>query len=97
MNQPAKEVISEISRLAAKRNNLLNELSASLDVEGVWPDAFEGGQRCRLRACETGYTWQQARAGNRPEINSAYLQRDDGVCFPITSDQFYQLAREFRT
>lgn len=103
MSSAAQAKLSEVQRLSDKRNTLLNELGVSLEVQAIWPEAFEGGQRCRLRAQETGDTWQNARNWHkspglykRPEITSAYLQRDDGVCFPLTSDQFYQLAKEFR-
>jgi hypothetical protein len=99
-NMSAESALNSLKELSDKRNNLLEELGNSLLVQKIWPEAFANGQRVTLRAVETAHIWQQARTrpfNRRPAITSAYLERTDGVRFTLTSNQFYQLAKEFNS
>ena len=91
----AIELARKLSEMEDHKAALSKELTASLMVQEVWPEAFEGGCSTKLCARETLRTMQQAekdrKAGKVPELQRCYLKRSDGVEFELDAATYWTL------
>ena len=91
----ALDLARKLSALEEEKARLSKELTASLMIQEVWPDAFKEGNSCKLCARETVRTMQQAekdhKVGKVPELQRCYLKRSDGVEFELNAETYWTL------
>jgi len=89
--QEIDRLVGEIGKKQKTRDKLLHQLTNSLFIKSIWPNAFKDGSSCKVVApLQTGHNWQQFERG-KLEIDGAFIVRmDDNERFYLTPQQFRQ-------
>jgi hypothetical protein len=100
MNPEIRKLTARIKRLQARSAEVQAELTVSLAIKEVWPEAWKGDSTVTICAREVVRTMQQAlrdrKRGKTPELQECYLLRSDGIRFPLTS-KVYWMLKELET
>jgi len=83
------ELLNNLHRLEEEKNVLLKQLSESLRIKRIWPEAFNGGMTCGMRSMRKLDIW---RSGEK--ICLAWFERQDGEKYILTRKQLSELVDE---
>ncbi len=85
-NDHILELLENLTVLEERKAELLTKLKQATIMQWIWPDAFDDGQKCRLK-----YRTKSTNHGHK--IIIAYLERDDGEKYMLTQDQLKRLGK----
>ena len=96
----AIEISKKIQEKEKESYELLKKLKSSLVVQGIWPEAFENGQKCSTLIKRDTISPTQYRREGRKRIpiepkRYGYLKREDGKTRSL-SDQELNAILESR-
>ena len=86
MNEQLK-LVKRLNELDEQRSELLRQLGKATLMQLVWPDAFDGGQRCTLKY----HTKHDRYRGEK--ISLAFLERSDGEKYMLTRDELMRFEK----
>lgn len=77
----AAENLKRLADLSEQKAETARKLASAFLIQSIWPEAFDGDQKCALRfnTRKNGF--------NRTMVTRRYLRRSDGVEFEITRAQ----------
>ncbi len=101
-NDHMLELLENLTVLEERKTELLTKLKQATIMQWIWPDAFDDGQKCRLkyrtksanRATTSAWFYEYSKGlldGHK--ITIAYLERDDGEKYMLTRDQLKRLGK----
>ena len=93
------ELLGKVGHNMQKVGELRKELTKAITMQEIWPDAFEGDNKCSLMTVDNHDEWyedtdrkfssgrpiQRRKTGHR--IKEAHLKRTDGEVYPLTRQE----------
>lgn len=86
MNQAEKmarviKLQDDLIKLHQQAGETLRKLQRALQMQAIWPEAFEGGKTCGY--CEQSMYWRH----KKDAVTQAWLQRSDGEKHHLSRDE----------